>query len=462
MPGRLGRLTGVLDCVVIGAGLAGLTAATELVDRGLDVTVLEARQRVGGRVETVQHDGQVVDLGGQWVSPGHHLMLDLVQAAALELISPQEGDLLIRSQGEVYRSQAVPERNHSLTPFEMADLGQGILRFRRLAVRMVSDLAWAAANSAWLAQPLARWVRANLRTPAAQADFTGVLAAANGHGVDQIELSGALDLTNRGVDLESLFTVSGGLKHRRVLGGMAQLVEYLADGLGEHIQLGQVVIGIERGGAQVAVHTASGDRVCARRALVTLPPWLADPLGYDPPLPQWRAEVTHRTSPGNVIKAAAIYAKPWWRALGLSGQMSADEGPVRVTFDISDPGGRGVLMGFFEGAEAVALAGQATEERERVFVAALAEIFGAETTAPHGYIDRDWALERFTGGSHGAHFSPGVWTVNGQLLAEPVGLVHFAGSEYAAKSNGYLEGAVRSGLDEARVIARALDQELVR
>ena len=452
----MGRLAGVLDCVVIGAGLAGLTAATELVERGLEVAVLEARDRVGGRVETVLLDGQVIELGGQWVSPGNDVMHELIRDAELELVGPQDGVLLIRSQGNVFRSEASGDRGHAFTPFEMADLGQGILRFRRLAERVVSDPTWAAANAAWLAQPLSRWVKANLRTPAAQADFTGVLASANAREIDQIQLVEALGTANSGVDLESLFTVSGGLKHRRVVGGLAKLAEHLADGLGDRVQLGQIVTSIAHEADQVTVHIEGAEPITARRVLVTLPPWLANKMTFDPPLPGWRDEVTKRTTPGNVIKAVAVYESPWWREQGLSGQMSADEGAVRVAFDVSDPGGPGVLMGFFEGVEAVTLAKRSEALRERTFIDALTEVFGPEATAPRTYVDRDWAAERFTRGSNGAHFSPGVWSVNGQLLAEPVGPIHFAGSEYAAKANGYLEGAVRSGREEARAIAREL------
>ncbi|MFB9621146.1 FAD-dependent oxidoreductase [Brooklawnia cerclae] len=446
----------MLDCVVVGAGLAGLSAALELVGRGKQVVVLEARERVGGRVESVLHDDQVIELGGQWLSPGNDAMLDLVQQAGLELTGPADGVLLIRSQGTVYRSEQAPDRGPSLSPFEMADLGQGVLRFRRLADRVVNDGAWALANGVWLAQPLIRWVKANLRTPAAQEAFGSVLRAAQGDGIEHPTLSQALAMNTNGTDLESLFAVSGGLQQRRVVGGLAQVGAYMAAQLGESLRLGTVVTRIEHDEHSVVVHTAGGDAFPARAVLVALPPWLGQRLEYDPPLPSWREDVVRRTSPGNVIKAMVIYSEPWWRASGLSGQMSADEGHVRVTFDVSDPDGPGVLTGFFEGIEAVTLSKRTSTLRERAFVDDLAAVFGDDAHRPHVYIDRDWAAEEFSRGCHGAHFSPGVWSVNGQLLAEPQGLVHFAGAEYAARFNGYLEGAVRSGRDEARAILREL------
>jgi len=438
-----------------------LTAAVDLTRRGKDIVVLEARDRIGGRVATVVHEGIGIEVGGQWVSPGHNCMHELIEAAGVELVGPQEGALLIRSQGEVFRSPAAPDRSHALTPFEMADLGQGVLRFRRLAERVKSDPNWAAANVAWLGQPLSRWVKANLRTPAAQSDFSAILANV-GEGINgDVSLGRALATTVNGTDLESLFAVSGGLKLRRVVGGMHQLADHLAAQLPEAcLQLQQVVTGIDHDPEGVTVHTEAGDGTTrahrARRVLVTLPPWLALRLPYNPPLPAWRDEAVQRQTSGHVIRVFAIYPTPWWREDGLSGQMSADEGPVRVTFDISDGDGPGILMGFFEGVEAATLSGRSQAIRERAFIDSLAAVFGEQARQPHVYLDYDWAADKYTRGCHTPHFAPGAWSVNGQLLAEPAGPIRFAGAEYVGKSNGYLEGAVRSGHDEAKAILREL------
>ena len=96
----------------------------------------------------------------------------------------------------------------------------------------------------------------------------------------------------------------------------------------------------------------------AKQVISTLPPRLAVALPHEPPLPEWRLEAADRVAAGNVIKAFLIYERPFWRDKGFSGQSSADEGAVRVTFDTtSDEANRGHLMGFFEGADAVAAHG---------------------------------------------------------------------------------------------------------
>lgn len=438
-----------------------MAAAAELSGKGRDVVVLEARNRIGGRVATYEHEGTKIEVGGQWVSPGHDSMHELIEAAGVSLVGPQEGALLIRSQGAVYRSSAAPDRSHALTPFEMADLGQGMLRFRRLAERVESDPTWAAANASWLGQPLGRWVKANLRTPAAQQDFSAVLASVSEGMAGDVSLGQALTTTVQGADLESLFAVSGGLKLRRVLGGMHQLADHLAAKLDNRVKLGRVVTGIDHDPDAVTVRTETADGTPAesyraRRVLVTLPPWLAMRLEYNPPLPSWREEVLQRNTAGHVIKAFVLYPTPWWREQGLSGQMSADEGSVRVTFDISEETGPGIMMGFFEGTEAASMSKRSRTIREVAFIDSLAAVFGDEVRRPHVYLDYDWAADKYTRGCHTPHFAPGVWSVNGQLLAEPADAIHFAGSEYVGKHNGYMEGAVRSGREEARVILREL------
>lgn len=446
----------MFDCVVVGAGFAGLAAAAELAERGKNVVVLEARDRVGGRVASIYQDGQLIEIGGQWVSPGNEAMHELIDEANLETVGPTEGTVLIRSQGTVFKSTQAPDRAHALSPFEMADLGQGVLRFRRLAERIDSDPTWAAANAAWLGQSVGRWVKTNLRTPTAQQDFAAVLAEVAAKDADELTLGEALKLSIAGTDLESLFTVSGGLKLRRIRGGMHLLAETLADRLGDRIRLAEIVTGYEYDLDSVTVHTESGESYQAHRVINTLPPWLALKQQYEPALPAWRYEAVERTQPGHNIKAFAVYDEPWWRDQGLSGQMSADEGPVRVSFDITDPGGPGVLFGLFEGNEAAAMSKFSTSMRERAFIDSLATVFGEGARSAHVYVDYDWGADPYTRGCHTPHFSPGAWTATGQVLAEAAGPIRFAGSEYASKYNGYLEGAVRSGREEARAILREL------
>lgn len=448
----------MFDCAVIGAGLAGLSAASELARRGLDVVVLEARDRVGGRIENgALSDGELVELGGQWIGPGHDLMYELAERYGLDLIGlPGNGEFTVRLQGKTLR---VPSKDEapSMTPFEVADLGQGVMRFRRLADRLTNDEVWARGNATWLSQDLRRWISTNLRTPGGQRYFVEVYEAAFGSIPRDATLEAGLRQAISGVDLEGLVAVNGGLHQHRVAGGIFAMCEGMAGELGDRVRLGHEVTRVVHGDDSATLSLASGDEIVARRVINTLPPRLAVALPSDPPVPSWRVEVADKVPPGNVIKAFLVYDEPWWRREGLSGQMGSDEGSVRVTFDTSGRDyTRGTLMGFFEGADADSLSRRSVSLRQRAFTDSVVRAFGDIAANPSEYIERDWSAERYTGGCHGAHFAPGVWTANGPHLAQPDGVVHYAGAEYASKFNGYMEGAVRSGREVAATVAREL------
>ena len=446
----------MFDCAIIGAGLAGLVAAQDLRSRGLSVVVLEARDRVGGRVENAElADGSYLELGGQWIGPGFDALLELVHKYGLETIPlpTQGGDFIVRAHGKAVQIP-IDEDRATLNPFEISDLGQGLLRLRRLAHRLEDDPAWAAANHVWLGQSLRRWAKSNMRTKKAQQRFEDVYRAAFGELDDDTTLQQGLDFVGTGPDLESMLATNGKLQQLRVRGGVYRVAEALGKDLGDVVRLRTVVTKVRHGADEAVLELADGEEVRARHVISTLPPRLAMNLEHEPPLPAWRAEAADKVSPGNVIKAYLLFDRPFWRERGLSGQSSADEGAVRVTFDTTTDGAAGGhLMGFFAGSEADSLSKRTTTIRERAFLESVRQSFGSDVPKPVAYIERDWAAEPYSGGCHGAHFAPGIWTAVGPGLAEPEGVLHWAGAEYTTKFNGYMEGAVRSGLSAAAAVA---------
>ncbi len=446
----------MFDCAIIGAGLAGLVAAQDLAARGLRVVVLEARERVGGRAENVAlPDGTYLEMGGQWIAPGFDALLELVQRYGLSTIDiPSEtGSFVVRIRGEARELEAT-DGDSELNPFEVADLGQGLLRLRRLARRLADDQVWASANDTWLGQGLVRWTQTNLRTKNAQRRFQEVFRATFPTVDEATSLRTALELIGDGPDLESLVATNGRLQQLRIKGGVQELAQRMADDLGQAVRLGARVVKVVHDDSGATCVLADGEEIRARQVISTLPPRLAMGLEHEPPLPAWRAAEADKVNPGNVIKCYLLFETPFWRDRGLSGQSSADEGAVRVTFDTTIEGAsQGHLMGFFNGTEAASLAERTPQVRERAFLEAVRKSFGDDVPKPVGYVERDWAAEEFTRGCHGAHFAPGIWTALGPTLAQQHGVLHWAGSEYSSRFNGYLEGAVRSGLAAAAAVA---------
>ena len=184
----------------------------------------------------------------------------------------------------------------------------------------------------------------------------------------------------------------------------------------------------------------------ADQAVVAVPPNLAGRIDYEPALPVRRDQLTQQLPHGQVIKVMVAYDEPWWRAEGLNGQAASSVGPVGITFDNTVPGhDPGILVGFYEGDHALYWGEKTPTARRQAFVDCLVRWFGPKAATPIDYVERDWTAEAWTRGCYGAHFPTGAWTRFGPALRQPVGPIHWAGTETAATTwMGYLDGAVES------------------
>ena len=191
--------------------------------------------------------------------------------------------------------------------------------------------------------------------------------------------------------------------------------------------------------------------------MLAVPPNLAGRIEFRPALPASKEGLLQRAAQGAIIKCAAVYPEPFWRADGLSGEAVTDAGPATLTFDNSPRGGSpGVLLGFVGGADARAFAGAAEGERREAVLGTFARLFGEQASSPERYFEHSWVDERWSGGGPVANVPPGAWTAYRGALREPVGRLHFAGSETATRWCGYLDGAVRSGERAAMDVLDAL------
>lgn len=158
-----------------------------------------------------------------------------------------------------------------------------------------------------------------------------------------------------------------------------------------------------------------------------------------------------------MVKINAIYDEPFWRNEGLSGFAGDPDQVVSFAIDNSPPGDpRGTLAGFIEGQHARRFSREDPVERSKVVLECLAYYFGPRAASPTSYHEQDWSAEEWTRGCYGAHFPPGVWTQYGPALREPVGCIHWAGTETATVWNGYMEGAVQSGERAASEVLASL------
>lgn len=447
-----------VDVAIVGAGLAGLVAARELLAAGASVIVLEARTRVGGRVLNEDlGDGVVVEVGGQWIGPTQ----DRIAALARELDvdtypTHDEGRHVIEWRGRRrYFEGTIPRIN----PLVLIDVQRAQSKLNRMAERVPLDRPWTAAKaSEWDGQTAHTWLRRNMWTKAGRDLLQLGTEAVWAAQPEDVSLLHMLFYIHSAGSLERLLDTGGGAQQDRFVGGSQLVPNRLAARLGaDTISLGAPVRRIEHGAAGVVLHGDAGLLARARRAVVAIAPTLAGRIVYDPPLSGHRDQLTQRMPLGTVAKCMAVYDTPFWREDGLSGQGVSDVGPIKLTFDNTpSQGAPGVLLGFLEGRQARELGRVSAERRRELVIGCFSRLFGPRAAKPVRYIERLWAEEEFSRGCYGCHMPTGAWTGYGEALRAPIGVLHWAGAETAQVWSGYMDGAVGSGESAAREVLAAL------
>jgi monoamine oxidase len=433
--------------VVVGAGLAGLVAARDVAAAGASVVVLEARERAGGRTLNADiGEGQVVEVGGQWIGPTQRRIAALADSLGVERFPTYgDGDNLIEWRGRLRRYRGSIPR---IGPVILLDIAQAQARLNRLARKVPLDAPWLADHAAVLdAQTFESWLRRNVLTRGAGTLIEIATQAVWATEPGELSLLHVLFYVHSAGGFAALVETDGGAQQDRFVGGSQRVALTLAERLGaERIRLSAPVRRLEQGSGTVRAVLDDGEAVTARRAIVAISPTLAGRIAYDPPLPAGRDGLTQRMAQGSVIKCMAVYPRPFWREQGLSGEATSDRGPVRVVFDNSPPGeGRGVLLGFLDGEAARTLGAAPADTRRAAVLEVFGRLFGEEALQPEDFVERSWADEEWSRGCYGGFFGPGGWTACGPALRAPVGRLHWAGAETATVWCGYMDGAVSSG-----------------
>jgi monoamine oxidase len=455
------------DVVVVGAGLAGLSAARDLVRAGKSVLVLEARRRVGGRtLNRPIGGGEVVEIGGQWVAPTQTRMLALARAVGVPTFKTYD------------KGSYIYHRNGIRTPYEntpplgavppdgpgVADAVSALAKLDDMANTVPTDAPWNAPQAGeWDSQTFETWKRANTTTDSGRLLLDLAIEAVFACEPKDLSLLFALFYFHAGTGADgrsninaNFISTPGGAQDSRFVGGSQRVSIKAARALGRRVILGSPVRRIVQHRRRV---TVISDRVTvsARQVIVTGPPAVTARIDYQPILPADRAQLLQRSPQGSVIKCHAVYDRPFWRDKGLAGQIVSDSHPVRITFDNSPPDGSpGVMLGFIEGHDARVYARRSAAARRQAVLANFAAYFGAEALRPRDYFEMNWSREEWTRGCYGGYLPPGVLTEYGPALRTPHGRVHWAGAETATVWNGYMEGAVQSGQRAAKEVLTAL------
>jgi monoamine oxidase len=448
-----------VDVAVVGAGLAGLTAARNLAAAGHSVVVLEARDRVGGR--TLNHDiggGHVAEAGGEFVGPTQDRILALAAAVGVGTFDEYDTGKNIYKSGSTYLKYSDKSALGTAPPDPTLALDIAVLsqRIDAMAAKIDPAAPWTAPKAAeWDAMTLETWVSHNSANKKGilkiLSPFTEALYGGEPGDVSFLftlaYVAAAGDETHPGT-FERLFNVRGGAQQSRIVGGSQVIAERVAAELGAQVVLSSPVRQIVQSASGVVV-TSDAITVTAARVVVAVPPPLAARIDYSPALPAARAQLLQRLPMGALAKAEAVYPTPFWRDANLTGQFLDNDTnqPVGYSFDNSPPDGSvGVLAGFVGGKRHAAFAALSPAQRRTAVLKQYAAVFKDQRfLSPSEYFDFDWSTEQWSQGGPTALFGPGTLTAYGPALRPAVGRVHWAGTETADFWQGYMDGAVRSG-----------------
>lgn len=459
---QAGRAPRSADVIVVGAGAAGSAAAYAIHKAGRSVLLLEARDRVGGR--TLNHSlgtkypGKVSEIGGTFIGPTQTRMYELVHELGLKTFPTYDTGHTV---GVINGKRSTFTNSNPLSYIKLNTLGgtdalTTFLSMERLSKQVPVEAPWTAAKAEeWDSLTLDSWTRQNMLTSAGRHMFDTLTSAVWGCQNRDISFLWALyyiaaagNETTPG-NLTRLTATTGGAQQDRIVGGSQLIWIKIAERLGSRVVLNAPVDHISQAGNTVTVHSPRGE-FRGKRVIIAMPPALTSRIRYAPDLPPLRDQLVQRFPQGSYAKVEAVYDRPFWRENGSNGQAFGDNGVV-LTFDSSPPDGSpGVMAGFIGGDAARQWDRMGDGARKDFVLRAFAEYFGPGMLKPRDYFEARWTHDLWSRGGPTGFTPPGVLTGFHEALRDPVGRIHWAGTETSDYWPGYMEGAVRSGQRAAK------------
>ncbi|EGC30059.1 hypothetical protein DICPUDRAFT_58486 [Dictyostelium purpureum] len=436
------------DVVVVGAGLSGLRTSSLLKDENISVLLLEAQDRVGGRTDSVKIDNYNWDLGGQWVGPTQYRINELVKDCN-QTTFPQQ-----QKGKKVMEINGTHARYTSLIP----PIGLGAVIECQLVVWRLDYLSrdldvtqpwnWKHAEH-YDSISMRDWMEDHMYFETSKKlIYISILAVFSAEPKD-ISVLFAMTYFKSAGGVSKTIEVEGGAQQDRIYGSSHNISNILSKKLLipsaikiEHDYKTKDII-------RTTTRNIKTNEECvylSKYLVLTVPPNIADTIVYQPELPTIRRQLTKSTKMGKVIKFIIFYQDCWWRDLGFSGEVVSDRPSISFCYDGSfEDGSKSSIIGFFEGDYAIEWGKKSELERKNEAMAFIYQSFSDDRAfSPTNYLERNWASNPWSNGGYGCIMGPHDYSNYGKALREPIGNIHFAGTETATEWAGYMEGALQS------------------
>ena len=417
------------DVIVIGAGFTGLSAAVNLMEAGVDVIVVEARNRVGGRVESEYlPSGIRIDTGGQFLCRDMtHLMSIAQRHGARTVFSYVDGK-------QSYRPPMSPDRGETI---------------RNAVERMREEMLALDMTDPPLARlTVGEWIDRQTTIPAEVAgSFRRLVKGLWCRAPEEVALAYLVSndrrITNVYPELEMFLTDT-----------MHALAEKLAESLGSRLRLSAPATAITIVEDRVEVDV-DGRALTARQVILAVPPVMARRLDISPSVPHRLRRALAAWEPGCAIKLQIGYPRPFWRDRNLSGSVMWSDPQGMYACDASHDGYFGIVV-FLGGPLASQWHDKPQAELAAFVTAELAMALGVEAADAASVCIRDWVNDAWSDGAYSDVITDLDATDAEAILLEGLPRLRFACSELSPSFPGYVEGAIVAGKLAAQSTLQAL------
>jgi monoamine oxidase len=446
------------DVIVIGAGISGSAAAKSLHDQGVEVLIVEANDRIGGRTWTEPEGmpGGALDKGGMFIGETHKHLIELGTSLGLEMTpSGKPGDDTYMMLGNVHRA---PDEKLDPSLLFTAEYEASLEALDALADRVGYEEPWASPDAAELdSKTVATWIEESFEHPEVKRLHTLFVNVFLGADASEVSLLYWAYYVSECEGVAQLMGTRDGAQWAWWVGGAAQVSWRIADAIGrEKVLLNWPVTRIAQDDDGITVF--SGERsLRARNVIIAMAPIAANQIRFEPALPTSRAQLQARAPMGRYFKIQARYPSTFWVEQGNSGALvDTDDMGVFVLDGTKPMDSLSALIGFVGGTHYDRWSAKSPEERKQGFIDVLVKAFGPQAAEPSYYHETNWTEQEWARGGPVTYMPTGVMSNFGAALRDPIGRIHFAGTEASYQWSGYMEGGVRAGQKAAAAIAQEI------